>query len=283
MNKFMKSPLNYTGGKYKLLPQIIPLMPKEIGDFIDLFCGGCNVAINVDSKGKKYCNDLEGHVIDFYKGVQALTGEAAKEKILEVVNKYELSKTNQEGFLKCREDYNKEKTWDMFYALISHAFNYQVRFNSRGKFNVPFGKDRSSFNEALQKKFVDFVDELHTKNNYIFTNKDFREVDLDNLGEDDFVYVDPPYLITTYCYGFENGWNEKEEKDLLDLLDKLNEKGIKFMLSNVIENKGKTNEILKDWSKKYKVIDLNHSYGNCSYHAKDKSKDTTREVVIINY
>lgn len=280
---YIKSPLNYTGGKFKLLPQIIPLMPKEINNFVDLFCGGCNVVVNMEVGGTKYCNDIESHVIDFYKGVQGLTGEEAKEKILEVVNKFDLSKTNQEGFLKCRDEYNKDKNWHMFYAIVSHAFNYQIRYNKKGEYNMPFGKDRSSFNDTLQKKFVDFVNELHSKDNYIFTNKDFRDVDFDSLGENAFVYSDSPYLITNAAYNENGGWTEKDEVDLYDLLDKLNEKGINFMVSNVIENKGKTNEILKKWSKKYTVVDLNHSYANCSYHAKDKGKDTTREVVVINY
>lgn len=280
---YIKSPLNYTGGKFKLLPQIIPLMPKEINNFVDLFCGGCNVVVNMEVGGTKYCNDIESHVIDFYKGVQGLTGEEAKEKILEVVNKFDLSKTNQEGFLKCRDEYNKDKNWHMFYAIVSHAFNYQIRYNKKGEYNMPFGKDRSSFNDTLQKKFVDFVNELHSKDNYIFTNKDFRDVDFDSLGENAFVYSDSPYLITNAAYNENGGWTDKDERELYELLDKLNEKCIKFMVSNVIENKGKTNDILKEWSKKYTVIDLSHSYGNCSYHAKDKGKDTTREVVVINY
>ena len=42
-NEVIKSPLNYIGGKYKILPQILPLFPKNIDTFIDLFAGGCNV------------------------------------------------------------------------------------------------------------------------------------------------------------------------------------------------------------------------------------------------
>ena len=124
--ELIKSPLNYTGGKYKLLPQILPLFPKDINTFVDLFCGGCNVAVNVKVKNI-VCNDIEPHVIDFYRNVSQLTGEVAKDRILEIVDKYSLSKTNQEGFLKCREDYNKNQTWDMFYALIAHAFNSAIR------------------------------------------------------------------------------------------------------------------------------------------------------------
>ena len=46
----VKSPLNYTGGKYKLLPQLLPLFPKDINTFVDLFTGGVNVAVNVNAK-----------------------------------------------------------------------------------------------------------------------------------------------------------------------------------------------------------------------------------------
>lgn len=78
-------------------------------------------------------------------------------------------------------------------------------------------------------------------------------------------------------------FNETKEKDLLNLLDTLNSKNIKFALSNVFENKNKTNEILKEWSRKYNIHYLEHSYGNCNYHAKDKSNNSTVEVLIANY
>ena len=60
----IQSPLNYTGGKYKLLPQILPLFPKDIDVFVDLFCGGCNVGVNVESNrviynDSKFANSSE--------------------------------------------------------------------------------------------------------------------------------------------------------------------------------------------------------------------------------
>lgn len=72
------------------------------------------------------------------------------------------------------------------------------------------------------------------------------------------------------------------ERDLLRKLDEISEAGVKFALSNVLESKGKSNDILKEWAKKYKVNYLNSTYSNCSYHKKDKeSKDV--EVLITNY
>ena len=275
--ELIKSPLNYTGGKYKLLPQILPLFPKNIDTFVDLFCGGCNVAVNVKAN-RKICNDIEPHVIDFYNNIKDLTGEEAKDRVLEIIEKYSLSKTNREGFLKCREDYNANQTWDMFYAIISHSFNNQIRYNKNGKYNMPFGKDKSSFNPSLQQKFVNFIDTVD--NSFIFTNKDFTKINIDKLTNQDFIYCDPPYLVTIASYNEQNGWNEEKEKQLLELLDQLDRKGIKFALSNVLYHKGKTNDILIEWCKKYNVHHLNHTYSNCNYQCTKGSSD---EVLICNY
>ena len=84
---------------------------------------------------------------------------------------------------------------DMFYAMLTHAFNYQIRFNKLGEYNMPFGKDRSSFNDALRTKFIEFVNELHNKE-IKFTKKDFRALKIDNIKSGAYVYCDPPYLNT---------------------------------------------------------------------------------------
>ena len=280
--KYIKSCLNYTGGKYKLLPQIMPLFPEDINMFVDLFCGGCNVAINVNAK-KIICNDSEKVIIDLYNDWK--NGECDKllNTLKETISKYELSKTNKEGFEKIRKDYNDgNKEWFMFYAMLMHSFNYQIRFNKNGEYNMPFGKDRSCFNQSTENNFINFVNEIHNKNIF-FTNKDFTELKIEKLKEDDFVYCDPPYLITCASYNEQDGWNEIKERQLLKLLDSLNDNNIKFALSNVLENKGKRNEILIEWCKKYNVHYLNNSYSNCNYHAKDKSKNSTVEVLITNY
>ena len=280
--KYVKSCLNYTGGKYKLLPQIMPLFPEDINMFVDLFCGGCNVGINVNAK-KIVCNDSEKVIIDLYNDWKNGECDELLNVLKETISKYELSKTNKEGFEKIRKDYNDgNKEWFMFYAMLMHSFNYQIRFNKNGEYNMPFGKDRSCFNQSTENNFINFVNEIHNKNIF-FTNKDFTELKIEKLKEDDFVYCDPPYLITCASYNEKDGWNEIKEKQLLKLLDSLNDNNIKFALSNVLENKGKRNEILIEWCKKYNVHYLNNSYSNCNYHAKDKSKNSTVEVLITNY
>ena len=279
MEKYIKSPLNYTGGKYKLLNQILPLFPEDINTFVDLFTGGCNVAINVNAN-RIIANDLCSEVISVYEGIQNGTTEENIRMIEETINEYNLSKENKEGYLELRSYYNEgNKDWYIFYTLIAYAFNNQIRFNKKGEFNIPFGKDRSDFNPALKQKFRDFSDAIHNKN-IKFTNYDFRKLSVDKLKENDFVYLDPPYLITDATYNM--GWNEEAEKDLLSLCDRLNEKGIKFAISNVLEHNGSKNEILIEWSKKYNINYLNYNYSNCNYHKKDNGHKSI-EVLITNY
>ena len=279
----IKSPLNYTGGKFKLLTQILPLLPNEINEFVDLFAGGCNIGVNIKAN-RIICNDIETHVIGFMKDILKVKDSDEALKILrETINTYGISKTNEEGFKKIREDYNSGKnTWDMFYVMITNAFNYQIRFNGKGGYNMPFGRDRSSFNPTLEKNFIRFVDKLKELN-IVFACNDFKKLDISKLKQDDLIYCDPPYLVTCASYNEKDGWNETHERELLSMLDRLNKNNIKFALSNVLENKGKKNEILIEWSKKYNINYLNMTYGNCNYHAKDKSENSTVEVLITNY
>ena len=162
--ELIKSPLNYTGGKFKLLPQILPYFPNNIDTFVDLFTGGCNVGVNVKAN-KIICNDIEATVINLMNKLKKTDHKEALEILKTTINKYGLSKTNEEGFKKIRQDYNEgNKSWDMFYAMLTHAFNYQIRFNKLGEYNMPFGKNRSSFNPSLEKKFLEFVKKLNNSN-----------------------------------------------------------------------------------------------------------------------
>lgn len=279
--EYVKSPLNYTGGKYKLLPQLLELFPKQVNTFVDLFAGGGNVSVNVKAE-KVVFNDLMWQVPEMLQEFKKIGVEESLRKIDGYISSYDLSKENKEGYLALRELYSKGKSDPlMLYTLICYSFNNQIRFNNKGAYNMPFGKDRSSFNPTLREKFIIFVQRLQSME-IQFSSKDFRELDLDTLGENDFVYCDPPYLITVASYNENGGWGEQAERDLLAKLDTLDKAGVKFGLSNVFESKGKENIILKEWAKGYTVHYLDHTYSNCSYHKKDKqSKDI--EVFITNY
>ena len=285
---FVKSPMNYTGGKYKLLPQILPLFPSEIDTFVDLFTGGGNIAVNINNANKIIANDFETRIIEIYKTFQKYEIDELIKTIELAIQRFGLTIENADNFNNFRTYYNKhiEDAYSfimpvMLYVLICYSFNHQFRFNSKGEFNMPFGKNRSQWNNTMKKNLINFHKAI-TEKNIIFTNKDFTELKLDKLKPNDFVYCDPPYLITCATYNEKDGWNEQRERDLLNLLDNLDSKSVKFALSNVLFSKGKTNDILIEWSKKYVVHHLDYTYQNCNYHTKDKESKPD-EVLITNY
>ena len=304
--ELIQSPLNYTGGKYKLLPQILPHFPKDIDFFVDLFCGGGNVGINVPCNKVLFndSNDIIRYLFGTFKNMD-------KDEIFRLINSiiqkyglsdsekygYEyygctsadgLSKYNSEGYNRLRADFNKIQSIDYgyyitLYVLIVYSFNNQIRFNKKGEFNLPPGK--RDFNKKMRDKLSAFIDRLKS-GDYKFESCDFRELHDGDWNDKTFVYADPPYLITCATYNEQDGWNEELEKELLAYLDNLNERGIRFALSNVLKSKGKENDILIDWVNKnigkYRVIYLDYSYSNSNYHTKDRTSKTD-EVLIVNY
>lgn len=276
IEKYVKSPLNYVGGKYKLLSQIIPKFPDNIHTFVDLFGGGFNVGVNVNADEIIY-NDICVQVVGLLSYLSKNNSEDLIDGIEKNINIYNLSKTNQEGYLKLRVDYNTNPNPIKFYTLICYAFNNQIRFNSKGEYNMPFGKNRSSFNPTLKQKFKVFSDKLQNLN-CSFCNKSFDNFNLSNLNSNDFVYCDPPYFGSIATYNEQNGWTSLNEEKLLNILDVLNCRGIKWALSNNLKY---DNPLLDNWRKKYYTYYLNGDYSNCNYHKSDKSKDI--EVLITNY
>lgn len=304
--ELIQSPLNYMGGKYKLLPQILPHFPQDIDRFVDLFCGGGNVGINVPCNRVVFNdnNELLRYMFGTFKN---LDKQVTFETIDAIIEKYGLSNTEKYGYdfygcnsaeglatynssryLKLRDDFNHHTNLEYnyyvtLYVLIVYAFNNQIRFNRKGEFNLPVGK--RDFNKKMREKLSTFIDRLKS-GDYSFASHDFRELPTDDWNENTFVYADPPYLITCATYNEQDGWNETLEKKLLTYLDNLNERGIRFALSNVLHSKGKENKILLDWIDRnvdrYRVIYLDYNYANSNYQTKDKNSKA-EEVLIVNY
>ena len=300
----IQSPLNYTGGKFRLLKQILPEFPSSIDTFVDLFCGGCNVGININAK-KIIFNDFNEYLYGLYNVLRNNTKDFIFNSIDQIITKFSLSesstygydyyncqsddglqKYNKSGFEKLKKTFNSLKKKDdkyylMLYVLIVYSFNNQIRFNSKGNFNLPVGK--RDFNSKMRMKLSLFIDRLH-EISCDFLCEDFRNIDPAKYGKNTFVYIDPPYLITCASYNEKNGWNSQDESDLLNYIDRLNKCGIKFALSNVLASKGKSNTLLNNWIRQnnYRVIFLDYSYNNSNYHIMDRTSKT-EEVLIVNY
>ena len=300
----IQSPLNYTGGKFKLLQQILPKFPQKISTFVDLFCGGCNVGVNVNADRVLF-NDSDRRLIELLSTLKKLGKESVLQTVHKIIGEYGLSesskfgyeyyscssdvglqKYNKESYRRLKEAYNAGRDGSdyyniMLYVLIVYAFNNQIRFNKSGFFNLPVGK--RDFNAKMGMKLSLFIDRLN-EINCRFLCLDFKDFPMEDMDSDSLVYVDPPYLVGCATYNERNIWNETKEAELLEFLDRLSAKGIRFALSNLLSGKGKQNYILKNWisENKYKVFSLNASYANSNYHTKDKTSKSD-EVLVVNY
>ncbi|MCD8284490.1 MAG: DNA adenine methylase [Opitutae bacterium] len=100
--------MNYIGGKFKLLPQIMPLFPERTGTFVDLFCGGCNVGINARA-AKVIFNDNLSFLVDLYNEFKSKTADFVLNYIEQRIREYDLSATNEIGYKKLRKSYNENR------------------------------------------------------------------------------------------------------------------------------------------------------------------------------
>lgn len=306
-----KSPINYTGNKYRILPQFIKYFPKNINKCMDLFTGGATVAINLIAN-EIVAVDNNPRVINLLRFLKKQEYDKLIEKIDLIIERYNLSnsykygysyykefvegnnglkKYNIEGYRRLKTEYNglKNKNTDkanlLLYLLMIYGFNNDIRFNSKGEFNLPVGKtDMNKSNRDKLKKYIDSC-----KNKKIeFICKDFKKIKKEDFKNIEFVYADPPYLITDAVYNENAGWNKENEIALLNLLDKLNNGGIKFALSNVLQKKNLNikNEILFNWLEKnkdkYFVNKIDYHYRSASYNKKNRD-GLEEEVLITNY
>ncbi|HEL8835490.1 TPA: DNA adenine methylase, partial [Listeria monocytogenes] len=108
-------------------------------------------------------------------------------------------------------------------------------------FNNPVGM--RWFNDRVLEKMVSFSRAIKEEN-FEFTSRSFEDY-IDEIDSNTFVYMDPPYMLTNGSYndgkrGF-GGWTTEHEQKLMDFADELNRRGIKFMISYVLEHQGEVN------------------------------------------
>lgn len=293
MSDVIISPIFYMGNKKKLIKKnLIDLFPNNIDKMIDLFGGSAIVSMNTKAN-QYFINDTDEHLIELYNLFKNNKAEDIINHINMRIDEYglarERTKRNEfkdkdkieqykKAYMSFRDYYNKNKNTLDFYTLMFYSFSQQFRFNSKGDFNMPCGNDCfSKTNEEYIKNGCNF---FSGDNVFLFSN-DFRSLKIDNLTDKDFVYLDPPYLNTTATYNENEGWTIKDEEDLYDLCESLNNKNIKFGLSNVFANKGVENTKIIEWCNKnnWNV----YTFDKFSYMACGKGNSNAKEVFIRNY
>lgn len=160
--------------------------------------------------------------------------------------------------------------------LLIYGFNRIIRFNSKGEFNIPVGN--VDFNKNVVCALKNYLEFVKNRDINFFCDDYKKFIKSNKFEKDDFIYFDPPYLITNSEYN--KLWDVEDEKRLYKILDALNEKNIKFGLSNIVNHKGRTNKILEVWMKKYNVYEIESNYIS---RFDNTIKKDSREVYITNY
>ncbi len=298
--KIKRSPLFYVGDKYKLLKEIKEYFPINIDRFIEPFLGGGSVFLNINAS-KYFLNDIDRYIYMLHKYLisQALSPNEFFKNVEKKVKYYNLSRSyledvvptsykvrwkktyyakyNKEGYLKLRDHFNKSEKKDILdlYLLIIYGFNRMVRFNSKNLFNIPVGN--VDFNNNTYVALMDYFNFVKDKDIECF-NLDYENFLVNfEFKKDDFIYLDPPYLISNSEYN--KLWNDKNENDLLNLLDYINYKKVRFAISNIVFHKNSSNKLFKKWMNKYNVYGIKSNY--ISYH--DNSIKKISEVLVTNY
>lgn len=295
MERILKSPIFYMGNKERLIKKgLLELFPQNINVFVEPFCGSGIVSMNTSAKSF-ILNDYNKTIIDlltFFKNNQAeeiiekMQNIIKSNNILKGFNKRSLAETEEykqkakENYNKFRKHYNEvDKSIINLYILSYYCNNNNIRFNNSGNFNMPIGNQYFK-PETHSQKIIDGCNFLGQDNVYLY-NKSYDECNYNILDTNDFVYFDPPYTNTLAIYNEQQGWGIKNDLELFKLCEGLTNRGIKWGMSNVFENKGNVNQHLIDWTVKngYNV----HFFDGFNYVSCGKGNAKTVEVFITNY
>lgn len=275
INKLVMPVVKWVGGKRQIVNQIVKYIPKRISTYYEPFLGGGAVLFELQPK-TAIVNDINAELITLY--------EVIKNNVDELIDDLKKHRNEENYFYELRElDRNKE-----YYNLLTPiqrasrliylnktCYNGLFRVNKAGQFNTPFGnyKNPNIINEYSLKAVSNYFNKAHIT----FTCKDFNEA-LRGARKGSFVYLDPPYdpiSDTSSFTGYnKGGFDQSEQIRLKNTCDKLNEKGIKFLLSN------SATKFIKDLYKDYKIEIIQ---ARRVINSKADKRGEIDEVLVMNY
>ena len=195
----VRPPLKWAGGKRWQLAELQPRWEKHRNRrLVEPFCGGLAVTTGLKPE-RAVLNDINPHVINFYRWLKR--GLLIQFEMCNDETKYYEARRRFNELLSDGSSTSAEAA-GLFYYLNRTGYNGLCRFNSRGGFNVPFGR----YSRIAYK--MDFSEYKAAFAKWTFTNTDFERIPLD---DQDFIYADPPYDVQFTQYskgGF--GWDEQE-------------------------------------------------------------------------
>lgn len=269
--------VKWAGGKRQILDKLKEYVPTEYNTYYEPFVGGGALLFELAPK-HAVINDLNQELMNTYK---VLCDEEKFKKMCRVLNNYEANHSEEFYYEIRNKDRNKNaynKLSDYTRAartiyLNKACFNGLYRVNSKGEFNVPYGK-KTKVNTYDGNNLITVSNYL-TMNDIKILNVDYKEA-LKTAKKGDFVYIDPPYdsdttIFTNYT---ETGFNKDSQRELASSFKELSDKGVFVMLSNY--NTTLIQELYKDYH-----IHLIEAKRNINANA--KKRGSVFEVIITNY
>ncbi len=265
--------LKWAGGKRQLISQMDPFFPIKFNKYIEPFVGGGAIFFYLLPK-RAILMDINQELINVYNVI--------KNNIKELINSLKKHINEQEYYYKIRNLdrdpsiyeslTNVEKASRTIY-LNRCCYNGLYRVNSKGQFNVPFGRYKNP----------QFCDEK----NLIAVHKALKNVEIVNASfekcldfaeKDDFIYFDPPYVPISSSSNFtsytKDNFGREDQIKLLDVFKALDERGCKVMLSNSY------NDFILDLYKGYKI---NILQAKRAINSDAKKRGEIRELLITNF
>jgi DNA adenine methylase len=271
-------PIKSQGIKTKLVRWIQALVPDISGRWIEPFFGTGVVAINSGFK-RAILSDTNPHIIRFYQAVQdrkitPLTVRAYLEREGELLRK--AGNKGYEHFNIIKDRFNREHDPLDFLFLSRAGFNGMIRFNKKGKWNIPFCQKPERFSKAYITKIVNQVHDAACiiQPEWQFFNKPFEEI-ITLATERDIVYCDPPYMGRYVDY--YSGWTEDDEYRLFELLSTTK---ARFILSTWHHNDYRENEMIEKYWYRFNIVTRDHFYHS---GGKIENRRSIVEALVFNF
>lgn len=273
-NKLIAPFLKWVGGKRQLMPAIKELIPKNYTNYYEPFIGGGAVLFDLQPKNA-VINDFNEELINVYQTI--------KENPEELISDLKTHKNESHYFYDLRaldrednfENLSNIKKASRVIYLNKTCYNGLYRVNNSGEFNSPFGRYKNP--NIVNETTIRAVSKYLNTNKITILNGDFEEA-LKGIKKGSFVYFDPPYHPVSASSNFtgyvQGGFDMYEQVRLSDLCNKLNEKGINFLLSN------SATQFIEDLYKEYKI---SYVKANRSINSNAKKRGEIDEVLIRNY
>ena len=288
--------VKWAGGKGQLLEQLDALLPSDFAQredlvYVEPFVGGAAMLFHVLAKypniKRAVINDANSELIVTYKMIktnpEGLIG--CLFKLQEEFGKCATEELRQDMYLRLREKFNARKSDELemsslFIFLNKTCFNGLYRVNSKGEFNVPFGKAKSpticdadnirALNKVLQKVTI--------------LNGDFEDV-MKSVRGKAFFYFDPPYRPLTQSAAFtayaKGGFNDDEQRRLAQFCRKLDRAGHQWMLSNSDPHNVDSEDDF--FEELYQGFDIRRVVASRAINSKGDGRGKITELAIRNY